>query len=200
MTKMTDTGSSSRTSRPCAAASVDSFDSSTDTGRRDGNPASIDANGIRQVIVEIWTLCLLTGTGSILLHASSMVFLATIARRVRIRLELHRRDVRYGLGRLIGLLMFICVALGLLHVFEAAVWAAIYVWVGAVSSFGDSLLYSIDTMATRGASGINLTDQWRLLGAIEASAGVFLFGMSTAFLFSVMQADFSLLLSSYDQE
>lgn len=145
--------------------------------------------------MEIWTLCILIGTGSIMFHASSLVLLATVARRVRIRLELHSRNVRDGVGAFIALLTFICVALGLLHVFEAAVWAAIYVGIGAVSTFGDSLLYSIDTMATRGASGINLTDHWRLLGAIEASVGVFLFGMSTAFLFSVMQADFSILMS-----
>lgn len=130
--------------------------------------------------MEIWTLCILIGTGSILLHASSLVLLATVARRVRIRLELHSRNVRDGVGAFIALLTFICVALGLLHVVEAAVWAAIYVGIGA--------------------SGINLTDHWRLLGAIEASVGVFLFGMSTAFLFSVMQADFSILMNDRNRD
>ncbi|HHT8904228.1 TPA: two pore domain potassium channel family protein [Burkholderia cenocepacia] len=147
--------------------------------------------------MEIWTFCILLGIGSILLHATSMVLLATVARRLRIALRIHPDNVRIQLEKFVGLLIFICVALGLLHVFEAAAWAVIYVGVGAVTTFGDALLYSIDTMATRGASGINLTDQWQIMGAIEASVGVFLFGVSTAFLFSVMQIDFSIMQSDF---
>ena len=42
-------------------------------------------------------------------------------------------------------------------------------------------------MTTRGASGLNLAEEWRLMGALEAADGMLLFGISTAFLFAVLQ-------------
>jgi hypothetical protein len=42
-------------------------------------------------------------------------------------------------------------------------------------------------MATRGASGFMLQPHWQMLGALEAADGMLLFGISTAFIFTVMQ-------------
>jgi hypothetical protein len=42
-------------------------------------------------------------------------------------------------------------------------------------------------MATRGASGLMLQPHWQMMGALEAADGVLLFGISTAFIFTVMQ-------------
>jgi len=42
-------------------------------------------------------------------------------------------------------------------------------------------------MTTRGASGLMLQQHWRMMGALEAAGGMLLFGISTAFLFAVMQ-------------
>ncbi len=77
-------------------------------------------------------------------------------------------------------------ALALLHAAEAAIWALTFYWIGAIPTMADSLLYSIDSMATRGSSGLVLAEEWRLMGALEASDGMLLFGISTAFLFTVM--------------
>jgi hypothetical protein len=79
------------------------------------------------------------------------------------------------------------VFLATLHGLEIILWALVYWRSGALSSFADAILYSMDTMATRGASGLELRQQWRMLGAIEAVDGVLLFGISTAFIFAVMQ-------------
>jgi len=43
-------------------------------------------------------------------------------------------------------------------------------------------------MSTRGASGLMLEQHWRMMGALEATGGMLLFGISTAFTFAVMQA------------
>lgn len=66
-----------------------------------------------------------------------------------------------------------------------------FVQLKAISSFGDAPFFSIDTTATRGVFGLSLSEHWRMLGAIESSDGVLLFGMSTAFIFAAIQADFS---------
>ena len=75
--------------------------------------------------------------------------------------------------------------LAALHGIEAIIWAAAYVALRALPTFPDAVLYSIDSLTTRGESGMRLEGKWRLLGALEASNGVLLFGISTAFLFAV---------------
>jgi hypothetical protein len=74
-----------------------------------------------------------------------------------------------------------------LHATEAAIWAAAYLWLGALGSPAAAILYSVDSMATRGASGVTLQPHWQMLGALEAADGMLLFGISTAFIFTVMQ-------------
>ena len=49
------------------------------------------------------------------------------------------------------------------------------------------MLYSVDSMSTRGASGLTLQRHWRMMGALEAFDGMLLFGISTAYMFAGMQ-------------
>jgi len=77
--------------------------------------------------------------------------------------------------------------LALLHGIEAAIWAVAYLWLGALDSPGAAILYSVDSMTTRGASGVMLQTHWQMMGALEAADGMLLFGISTAFIFTVMQ-------------
>jgi hypothetical protein len=49
------------------------------------------------------------------------------------------------------------------------------------------MLHSVDSITTRGASGLNLEPEWQLMGALEAADGMLLFGISTAFVFVVTQ-------------
>jgi hypothetical protein len=76
--------------------------------------------------------------------------------------------------------------LALFHGLEAGIWAATYIWLGALPSSADAMLYSLDSITTRGASGLSLQWHWRLMGALEAADGVLLFGISTAFLFAAV--------------
>ncbi|MGA9818929.1 MAG: hypothetical protein WBQ54_18665 [Pseudolabrys sp.] len=48
-------------------------------------------------------------------------------------------------------------------------------------------------MSTRGASALTLQRPWQMMGALEAVDGMLLFGVSTAYLFSVMQVYWSML-------
>jgi hypothetical protein len=74
-----------------------------------------------------------------------------------------------------------------LHGVECAIWAAAYLWLGALDSPLDALLFSVDSMTTRGASGLTLQRHWQMMGALEAVDGMLLFGVSTAYIFAVMQ-------------
>jgi hypothetical protein len=84
------------------------------------------------------------------------------------------------------LIVAVALSLALLHAIESMTWAMVYVWLGAIASPADAALYSVDSMTTRGSSGLILERQWRMMGATEAGDGMLLFGTSTAFLFYVM--------------
>jgi len=150
--------------------------------------------------MESWTIGILLGTVTILAHTAAMVGLAVIARRLRIALDVRRDDIHEQLRKITAIIALICIALGLLHTLEAIVWGVTFVQIGAIGSFSDALFFSIDTMATRGASGIVPSANWRMLGAIESSCGVLLFGMSTAFVFAVIQADFSAITQTLSRD
>jgi len=57
-----------------------------------------------------------------------------------------------------------------LHGVEAAFWAAAYLWLGALDSPRAAILYSVDAMATRGASGLMLHPHWQIMGAVSVLA------------------------------
>src|SRR5262249_37604386 len=97
------------------------------------------------------------------------------------RYRIRKQDVSFGL------------LLAVLHGIECGIWAAAYLWLGALDSPTDALLYSVDAMSTRGASGLTLQRPWQMMGALEAVNGMLLFGISTAYVFAVMQVYWSML-------
>jgi hypothetical protein len=74
-----------------------------------------------------------------------------------------------------------------LHGIEAAIWAAAYLFIGALPNFRFSVLYSLNAMTSYGHTNLNLEDHWHLMGALEALNGWLLFGLTTAFLFAMME-------------
>ena len=81
----------------------------------------------------------------------------------------------------------IVMLLTLLHGIEAGVWAVAYVALEARPDFPSAMLYSLSAMTTFGHAEIFLAARWQLMGALEALNGMMLFGLSTAFLFGVLQ-------------
>ena len=75
----------------------------------------------------------------------------------------------------------------ILHAFEAALWAVAYRLLGALPDTKAAMLYSLSALTTYGHASALLPDHWRLLGALEALNGMLLFGLTTAFLFAMIQ-------------
>ena len=69
-----------------------------------------------------------------------------------------------------------------LHFVEIFIFAAFYRWVGSVQSMEAALSYSASSYATLGGVNARFTDEWRLVGALEALIGFVLIGWSTAFM------------------
>jgi len=140
----------------------------------------------------IWGLSLIALT--MLTHATGIALMAFATVGIRRRLVSENRlRFHHVLAILIGLIGVVGLLLAALHGIEAALWAAAYWWLGALGSPAEALLYSVDAISTRGASGLILEHHWRMMGALEAVDGMLLFGISTAFIFTVMQAYWSLM-------
>ena len=75
----------------------------------------------------------------------------------------------------------------LLHGFEAVTWAVAYKILDAMADNGSAMLYSVSAMTTYGHANIFLKEKWQLMGALEALDGMLLFGLTTAFLFAMIQ-------------
>jgi hypothetical protein len=71
--------------------------------------------------------------------------------------------------------------------FDGAIWAAVYRVVGATRQpLGYALLPSAITCY--GHANIFLDPHWQMMGALEALNGMILFGLTTAFMFGMIQA------------
>jgi hypothetical protein len=74
-----------------------------------------------------------------------------------------------------------------LHGIEAATWATAYLLLGALPNTKSAILYSLSAMTSYGHANLFLEEQWQLMGALEALNGMLLFGLTTAFLFAMIQ-------------
>ena len=86
----------------------------------------------------------------------------------------------------------------ILHVIEAAIWAVFYYQSGLFQDFETSFYFSIGSYTTIGYGDVVLPRAWRMLGGIEGLAGVLLCGLSTAFVFAVVNAMFQRRLAQPD--
>jgi hypothetical protein len=138
-----------------------------------------------------WGLSLIAMT--IAIHATGVVMMALVGFVIRARLETRNLGFGHVILIMIGVVGAVGLLLAVLHGIEAAIWAAAYVWLGALNSPKDAILYSLDSMTTRGASGLMLEQHWQMMGALEAANGMLLFGISTAYIFALMQVYWSML-------
>lgn len=131
-----------------------------------------------------WSLALIVLTTA--MHSFGIVVLSLVG--VRVHAYLKGQPLRFW--QAVMMLTMVIGAIGLslavLHGLEAALSAGAYLWLGAIDTLVQALLFSVDSMTTRGASGLVLHQHWQLMGALEAVAGMLMFGISTAYVFQVL--------------
>ena len=103
-----------------------------------------------------WGLSLIGLT--IAMHAMGVVMMALLGVRIRARLETRSLGLRHAVLILIGMVGAAGSLLAALHGIEAAIWAAAYLWLGALDSPLDAMVYSVE-----------LDDDARCLGADAAT-------------------------------
>jgi MFS superfamily sulfate permease-like transporter len=79
-----------------------------------------------------------------------------------------------------------------LHAIEAGLWAVAYQLLDALPDYKSAMLYSLNAITSYGHTALDLKEHWYLMGALEALNGWLLFGLTTAFLFAVIDNAWSL--------
>lgn len=75
-----------------------------------------------------------------------------------------------------------------LHLMQTSLWALFYYAQDLFTDFETSLYFSMVSFTTIGYGDVLLPRRWRLLGVIEGFSGVLLCGISTGFMFAVLNA------------
>jgi hypothetical protein len=130
----------------------------------------------------IWGLPLIVST--VIVHVLGLGFISQKAIQIHSGIERRRHYPHFTLALVLGSATLLATVL---HALETGIWALAYCGLGALSDFPSSMLYSLGAMTTYGHQDISLAAHWRLLGSIEALNGWLLFGLSTAFLFWLIQ-------------
>jgi len=137
-------------------------------------------------LVAAWAWCAALVLATILIHVLGIAQITRTLRRFwtdDVDREFTFFDSSAGA---IAIVVVIAFALAIFHTIEAFIWAIAYLKLGAFPSMTDAMLYSLGSMTTRGSSGFHVEPVWAIMGAAEAGDGMLLFGISTAFLFSIM--------------
>ena len=129
----------------------------------------------------IWGVPLIVVT--VIFHVLGLGFLSRKAIQFHRNIKEPRR-VTVESALVVGVITLLATVL---HGIEAFIWAVAYLRLGALPDRKIAMLYSLGAMTTYGHQSVFLEDRWRLIGTIEALNGWLLFGLSTAFLFWLIQ-------------
>jgi len=115
--------------------------------------------------------------------------------RVLLTMEQKRivRPTLVGTSALLTAVMLVMLAGTLLQI---AAWAGLFVAFGEFEEFATAFYHSVVNFATLGYGDLVMSEERRLLGALEALNGVLMIGLTTGVLFAVLN---ELLNRAWDQ-
>jgi len=127
---------------------------------------------------------LLIGFGTLL--ACQFSFALATAFIIRLVVPLIRKGyVGRSFWKNIAVMMIVTLLTAAGHLIQIALWAITLLMVGEMPTFEKAFYLSAENYTALGYGDIVLSDQWRLLGPLEAINGL-LFGLSTAVMFAIL--------------
>ncbi|PCJ92964.1 MAG: transporter [Porticoccaceae bacterium] len=73
------------------------------------------------------------------------------------------------------------------NIVQFTIWASLFMYLGEFNEFATAFYHSTVNFTSLGYGDIVMSEQWRLLGALEAANGVLMFGLTAGTMFSFMQ-------------
>ena len=146
-----------------------------------------------------WALGLSLIVLTIAIHTTAVVLMAFgLEARIRARVAGDPPDLRRAIPIVTGRIAAVALTLAALHGLEGVLWALAYWYLGALDTFTDASVYALSTMTTFEIPDLTVPDRFRMLSTLEAVNGVLLFGISTAFLFAVIQVHWQSLFHRHE--
>jgi hypothetical protein len=129
---------------------------------------------------------LLLGSGTVFISMSIQV--AVVVSMIRYLLRVMNRTDRDtdGFGFDTYAISMVLLMLFFGHLLQIAIWAILFIYLGEFNDFLTAFYHSAVNFASLGYGDIVMSEKWRLLGALEASNGVLMFGLSAGTLLAVM--------------
>ena len=119
---------------------------------------------------------------TVLLHATALIAAAWLLRsKLRTSFATIRLSGDVWLTASIALLALAA------HFAEIAIWAVALVSCGEFTHLSAAFYESAMNYTSLGYGDVVMSPSWKLLGPIEAATGLLMFGVSTAWIFAVMQ-------------
>ena len=128
---------------------------------------------------------LLIGSAMIVLNLGIQVWAATLVLYYfQRRLDQGRisTDAPGGMRQLAIVMLFLLFG----HILQFGTWAGLFLWLGEFQDFETAFYHSTVNFTSLGYGDIVMSEQWRLLGALEAANGVLMFGLTAGLVLSVM--------------
>lgn len=131
-----------------------------------------------------WVLSLPLILLTVIVHVFGLAFINDAAIRILKDIPIRRRFMyRFAVVMTIAVLLMI-----VLHGLEAVAWGVAYKMLGLFASFRPAMLYSLGAMTGFGAGSLSLPAHWSMMGVLQSLAGLLLFGLTTAFMFGMIQS------------
>lgn len=77
------------------------------------------------------------------------------------------------------------------HMVQIGIWAGLFMYLDEFGDFVTAFYHSTVNFSSLGYGDIVMSEEWRLLGALEATNGVLMFGLSSGTIIAVMTGIFS---------
>jgi hypothetical protein len=134
---------------------------------------------------------LLLGCGTVFISMAIQVWVVVLMLRYLIGLLNNEARNTGGFGFEAYAISIVLMILFIGHLVQVAIWAVLFMSLGEFTEFATAFYHSTVNFASLGYGDIVMSEKWRLLGALEASNGVLMFGLSAGTLLSVMTNLFS---------
>jgi hypothetical protein len=96
--------------------------------------------------------------------------------------------VRHTLLGATWLLIVFMLIMMLGNLLQVTIWALLFDFYGEFADLATSFYHSVVNFSTLGYGDMVMSEQRRLLGALEAANGVLMFGLTTGFLYAVLNS------------
>jgi len=130
-------------------------------------------------------LALLVGTrvvlGSLLSYGMATAHLVRLVARL-----IHSGYTGLRFWENVAVMMVVSDFTAATHLIQITLWAVVFLLVGENWTFEKAFYFSAENYTALGYGDILLSERWRLLGPLEATSGLLVFGLSTAVMFAVL--------------